>query len=137
MNLSAAPPHAQSASRASPTRVLGGKCAPQGSGIELCSGARLLHLPLFCSWADADANPELSEVAFRGSAFSDWRCTSNDHHCRVGGLWSNDTLAATRRSCDGAAFDNNWFRLTICTAIGRYTDLHLPLGPLAALLRAA
>ena len=107
-----------------------------GSGYEVCSGARLLHLPLHLSWADGAPAPLRSLTAFRTSAFGDWICTANDRHCRVGALWTNDTLAATQHGCE-AGPTTNWFRVDVCTGLARFTDLFVPLGPLATLLGAA
>ena len=107
-----------------------------GSGYEVCSGAKLLHLPLHLSWADGDPAPLRSLAAFRTSPFGEWTCTANDRHCVVGARWTNDTLAAAQQGCE-TGLATNWFKVDICTGLARFTDLFVPLGPLATLLGAA
>ena len=105
-----------------------------GSGFELCSNARLLHLSLFLRWAECDQSLTSSEATFRRSAFARWQCTAAETaSCSGGGLWSNDTMAAYLCRCEADV--GNWFDRGICMAIARSMNAPLPLGPLRILLQ--
>ena len=105
-----------------------------GSGFELCSNARLLHLSLFLRWAECDTSLTSSDATFRRSAFARWQCTAAETaSCSGGGRWSNNTMADYLRRCEADV--GNWFDMGICRAIARSMDAPLPLGPLRTLLQ--